>query len=96
MPEDILYSLVVVPVLQAAQPAGESEVEMTCLDVTLSGLALQGNCLATVGAGSGQDTARWRLVGVLSLLVSVVLRVFVEQSSPLSLSFGARQLVRGC
>ena len=56
MPEDVLYSLVVVPVLQAAEPAGECEAEVTDLDVTLSGLSDQS--LPTVGAGHGEDTPR--------------------------------------
>ena len=58
MPEDVLQSLVVVSVPQPAEPAGESELQVTLLDVTLSGLALAGDSLATVGAGPGQDTAR--------------------------------------
>ena len=58
MPQDVLQGLVVESVPQSAQPAGESEAEMTLLDVTLSGLALAGKSLATVGAGPGGDTAR--------------------------------------
>ena len=58
VPEDVLQSLVEVPVRHVAQVAGESELSMTLSDVTLSCLSLPGNCLATVRAELGEDTAR--------------------------------------
>ena len=58
VPEDVLQSLVEVPVRHVAQVAGESELPMTLSDVTLSCLSLPGNCLATVRAELGEDTAR--------------------------------------
>ena len=66
---------------------------MTDLDVTLSGHALNGKSLPTVGTRHSGDTSRWLLGGVLSLLVSLNLGVFVEESLPLSLASGARELV---
>ena len=66
---------------------------MALLDVMLTGLSLPGNSLATVGTEQPQDTPRSRQVRDLSLLLSVVLVVFVEESSPLSLTPGARELV---
>ena len=66
---------------------------MALLDVTLSGLSLSGKDLTTVGTGPGQDIPWWWLGGVLSLSLSVGLRVLGEESSPLSLTSRARQLV---
>ena len=48
--------LVVVSVSEPAQLTGESELEMTLLDVKLCSLALPGNNLATVGTETGEDT----------------------------------------
>ena len=46
--EDVLERLVVISTVHVAEFAGESELKMTLLDVTLCSLTLPGNSLATV------------------------------------------------
>ena len=58
MPVDVLQRLVIVSVSQPTQLAGEREEAMTLLDVKLSGLALPGKSLATVGTEPGRKTPR--------------------------------------